>query len=149
MSVLLSTVKPARRTLARQIMRLSRNTYAVPEDAKRSSAVATSSACRRETNTNTNIYTVGLSYLTGVITYYSGVFSLPESSIAPILTALQKRVSGEGVRVGSYPVLQQGVYVSLIGYGMEKVRELAEELQRELQGTIVTDEEARARKGAE
>ncbi|KAF9238130.1 MoaB/Mog domain-containing protein [Melanogaster broomeanus] len=63
---------------------------------------------------------------------------LPESSIAPYLTTLQKRVNSEGIRIGSYPLLQRGVYVSLIGADRERVRELAEEVEKELQGRIVT-----------
>jgi hypothetical protein len=38
--------------------------------------------------------------------YVCVVHSLPESSIAPYLTELQKRVKEEGIRVGSYPLLQ-------------------------------------------
>ncbi|KIJ64770.1 hypothetical protein HYDPIDRAFT_175303 [Hydnomerulius pinastri MD-312] len=71
---------------------------------------------------------------------------LPESSIAPYLTTLQKRVNSEGIRVGSYPLLQQGVYVSLIGADRERVRELAEEVEKELQGRIVSEEEAEAKR---
>ncbi|KAH7928809.1 Molybdopterin binding protein [Leucogyrophana mollusca] len=71
---------------------------------------------------------------------------LPESSIAPFLTGLQKRVHPEGVRVGSYPVLQQGVYVSLIGADRERVRALGEEVEKEVQGRVVSEEEAEARR---
>lgn len=39
----------------------------------------------------------------------------PESSIAPYLTELQKRLKPHGVQVGSYPILYKGVFVSLIG----------------------------------
>lgn len=42
-------------------------------------------------------------------------FRRPESMIAPYLTALQARLKPHGIRVGSYPVLGQGVFVSLIG----------------------------------
>ena len=45
----------------------------------------------------------------------TAVTSQPESSIAPYLTALQERTKALGIRVGSYPLLQHGVYVSLIG----------------------------------
>lgn len=55
--------------------------------------------------------------------------SLPESNIAPYLTALQKRVNSEGVRVGSYPLFLKGVYVSLIGRDEKRVRELGEEVR--------------------
>lgn len=53
---------------------------------------------------------------------------MPESNIAPYLTTLQKRVYGEGIRVGSYPLLQQGVTVSLIGRNEERLRELGQEV---------------------
>ncbi|KAH7883066.1 MoaB/Mog domain-containing protein [Phlebopus sp. FC_14] len=72
--------------------------------------------------------------------------NLPESSIAPYLTALQKRVSSANIRVGSYPMLRQGVYVSLIGADRERVAEVAEEVTKELQGRIVSEEEAEAKR---
>lgn len=75
-----------------------------------------------------------------------GRASLPESSIAPYLTTLQKRVSAEGVRIGSYPLLQRGVYVSLIGANRDRVHELAQEVEKELQGRIVSEEEAEAKR---
>ncbi|KAI0267359.1 Molybdopterin binding protein [Gloeopeniophorella convolvens] len=73
--------------------------------------------------------------------------SQPESSIAPYLTDLQKRVKEEGVRVGSYPLLMRGVYVSLIGQDEARVRELGQEVERETQGKVVTEEEVREAKG--
>ncbi|KAI0046787.1 Molybdopterin binding protein [Auriscalpium vulgare] len=73
--------------------------------------------------------------------------TLPESSIAPFLTSIHKRVSNEGVRVGSYPLLMKGVYVSLIGTDEAKVKELGEEVAKELQGKVVTEEEVREAKG--
>lgn len=57
---------------------------------------------------------------------------MPESNIAPFLTALQKRVSKEGVRVGSYPLFLQGVTVSLIGRDEERLRELGQEVVYQL-----------------
>ncbi|TBU25752.1 Molybdopterin binding protein [Dichomitus squalens] len=74
--------------------------------------------------------------------------NLPESSIAPYLTRLQARVKDAGVRVGSYPLLAKGVYVSLIGRDREKVSALAEEVARELQGRLVSEEEAQKEKAA-
>ncbi|EGO01312.1 hypothetical protein SERLA73DRAFT_50770 [Serpula lacrymans var. lacrymans S7.3] len=71
---------------------------------------------------------------------------LPESSIAPFLTDLQKRVHPEGIRVGSYPVLQKGVYVSLIGSDRERVGVLGAEVARETQGRTVTEEEMEAKR---
>lgn len=64
--------------------------------------------------------------------------TLPESSIAPFLTALQQRVKTEGVRIGSYPSFQKGVTVSLIGNDETRVRELGVEVCREIHGTVVT-----------
>ncbi|KAI0685922.1 MoaB/Mog domain-containing protein [Cerioporus squamosus] len=74
--------------------------------------------------------------------------SLPESSIAPFLTSLQARTKSAGVRVGSYPLLSKGVYVSLIGRDVAAVKEIAEEVAKELQGRLVSEEEARKEKAA-
>ncbi|CDO70069.1 hypothetical protein BN946_scf184601.g22 [Trametes cinnabarina] len=71
---------------------------------------------------------------------------LPESSIAPYLTELQARTKGDGVRVGSYPLLAKGVYVSLIGRDADKVRALADEVVQKLQGRLVSEEEAKKEK---
>jgi hypothetical protein len=82
---------------------------------------------------------------------------IPESSIAPYLTALQSRVKEEGIRIGSYPMLHRGVYVSIIGpaskpgasseggggeakEGTDRIKEVAEEVARELQGNIIGKE---------
>lgn len=62
---------------------------------------------------------------------------MPESSIAPYLTKLHERVRKEGVRVGSYPMLYRGVHVSLIGLNEERIRELGEEVAKELDGKVV------------
>lgn len=72
--------------------------------------------------------------------------SLAESSIAPYLTTLQKRVTPEGIRIGSYPLIHRGVYVSLIGANRDRIRQLAEEVENEVQGRIVTEEEAEAKR---
>ncbi|KAJ8472661.1 hypothetical protein ONZ45_g16574 [Pleurotus djamor] len=69
--------------------------------------------------------------------------SRPESLIAPYLTALQNRMTPLGIQVGSYPVLAQGVYVSLIGRNREQVEGTAKEVENEVGGTIVTDEEVK------
>ncbi|KAH9851041.1 MoaB/Mog domain-containing protein [Lenzites betulinus] len=74
--------------------------------------------------------------------------TLPESSIAPFLTALQARTKAAGVRIGSYPLLTKGVYVSLIGRDADAVRVLAEEVAVELEGRLVSEEEARREKAA-
>ncbi|KAF8465876.1 Molybdopterin binding protein [Russula ochroleuca] len=73
---------------------------------------------------------------------------LPESSIAPYLTELQKRVKEEGVRVGSYPLFHKGVFVSLIGQNERRIRELGKEVEGQTQGKVVTEQEVRERKGA-
>ncbi|WWC65981.1 uncharacterized protein I303_108603 [Kwoniella dejecticola CBS 10117] len=65
--------------------------------------------------------------------------SKPESTIAPFLTELQARVKKEGIRVGSYPYLYSGVHVSLIGHDIERVRELGQEVVKELDGKIVSE----------
>lgn len=62
---------------------------------------------------------------------------MPESSIAPFLTTLQERVKKEMIRVGSYPKLMQGVDVSLIGKDESRLKELAEEVVKELKGELV------------
>ncbi|KAM5536820.1 hypothetical protein V8D89_009538 [Ganoderma adspersum] len=74
--------------------------------------------------------------------------NLPESSIAPYLTTLQARVKDAGVRVGSYPLLSKGVYVSLIGRDQEQIQALGEEVAREIQGRLVSEEEAKKEKAA-
>jgi len=72
---------------------------------------------------------------------------LPESSIAPYLTELQKRVKVEGVRVGSYPLINKGVFVSLIGRNEGRIRELGKEVEEQTQGRAVTEQEVREAKG--
>jgi hypothetical protein len=59
------------------------------------------------------------------------IFRQAESNIAPYLTQLQKRVQPDGIQVGSYPLLQRGVTVSLIGRDEKKVREIGEEVRIE------------------
>jgi hypothetical protein len=49
--------------------------------------------------------------------------------------------------VGSYPILKGGVYVSLIGRNEERIRELGKEVEGEIQGKVVTEQEIRAAKG--
>lgn len=63
---------------------------------------------------------------------------MPESSIAPFLTNLSKRVKAEGIQVGSYPKFSKGVDVSLIGKVKSRLDELAEEVMKELQGELVS-----------
>ncbi|KAJ7262296.1 MoaB/Mog domain-containing protein [Mycena haematopus] len=106
----------------------------------------------------------------------------PESMIAPYLTKLQSRLRPHGIQVGSYPVLGQGVFVSLIGRdrplttssttpaaqsqessaegpdednvnGGKKGRprillaEVAREVEQEIDGQVVSEEEVAKRKG--
>ncbi|KAF5384101.1 hypothetical protein D9615_003341 [Tricholomella constricta] len=79
----------------------------------------------------------------------------PESMIAPYLTSLQERLKLRGIQVGSYPVLQEGVFVSLIGRdlcneGEEGHRlwlaDVAREVEREVGGRVVSDEEIAEKK---
>lgn len=72
--------------------------------------------------------------------------SLPESSIAPYLATLQKRVISEDIQIGSYPLLQRGVYVSLIGANRDRIHQLAQEVGKEIEGRIVSEEEAEAKR---
>ncbi|WWC92933.1 uncharacterized protein L201_007896 [Kwoniella dendrophila CBS 6074] len=65
--------------------------------------------------------------------------SKPESAIAPYLTELQARVKKEGIRIGSYPYLYSGVHVSLIGHDVERVRELGQEVVKEVDGKVVSE----------
>ncbi|ORY34871.1 MoaB/Mog domain-containing protein [Naematelia encephala] len=64
--------------------------------------------------------------------------SMPESAIAPYLTELQARVKKEGIRIGSYPYLYSGVHVSLIGHDVERIKELGQEVVKELDGKVVS-----------
>ncbi|WWD20180.1 hypothetical protein CI109_104656 [Kwoniella shandongensis] len=65
--------------------------------------------------------------------------SKPESVIAPFLTELQARVKKEGIRVGSYPFLYSGVHVSLIGHDVERIKELGQEVAKDLDGKVVSE----------
>ncbi|KAJ7777904.1 MoaB/Mog domain-containing protein [Mycena maculata] len=89
----------------------------------------------------------------------------PESMIAPYLTTLQTRLRPHAIQVGSYPVLGQGVFVSLIGRDRAMtdppvpengtqgngrriwLAEVAREVEQEVDGHVVSDEEVAARKG--
>lgn len=65
--------------------------------------------------------------------------SLPESSIAPYLTSLHQRLKTDQIRVGSYPLLQKGVTVSLIGQDETKIRQIGDEVANEIQGKVLPD----------
>lgn len=62
---------------------------------------------------------------------------LPESSIAPYLEKLNTRCKQENIRLGSYPKFQGGVDVSLIGDDLNRLQELGEEVEKELDAKIV------------
>ena len=79
--------------------------------------------------------------------------------IAPYLTSLQGRLQPRGIQVGSYPVLGKGVFVSLIGrdpplnsLGVENgqtrvwLAEVAREVEIEVGGKVVSDEEIAQKK---
>ncbi|KAJ3979132.1 MoaB/Mog domain-containing protein [Lentinula detonsa] len=89
----------------------------------------------------------------------------PESMIAPYLTALHARLKRQkaDIQVGSYPVLGKGVFVSLIGRdrNMESeaqsteakeplarvwLAQIASEVEKEIDGRIVSDEEVKVLK---
>jgi len=66
---------------------------------------------------------------------------MKESQIAPFLAALQERVKDEGIRIGSYPSFERGVTISLIGKSLERLQELSAELEKEVEGEVVTAEQ--------
>ncbi len=74
------------------------------------------------------------------VSIYSPISSTFPDPRFPITT------SHNATKVGSYPVLAQGVYVSLIGRDRDKVQEVAKEVETEVGGKIVTEEEVKRRK---
>ncbi|KAF7300281.1 MoCF-biosynth domain-containing protein [Mycena kentingensis (nom. inval.)] len=79
----------------------------------------------------------------------------PESMIAPYLTSLQSRLLQHGIQVGSYPVLGQGVFVSLIGKDRPmstaaglRLADIATQVGDEIGGHVVSEEEVAQRKGS-
>jgi hypothetical protein len=80
--------------------------------------------------------------------------------IAPYLTSLQERLQPRGIQVGSYPIIGKGVFVSLIGRdppvtdvsseknGQARVwlAEIAREVEIEVGGRVVSDEEIAQKK---
>lgn len=78
--------------------------------------------------------------------------------IAPYLTSLQERLKPHGIQVGSYPVLGEGVFVSLIGrdlgngintedgQGKLWLADVAREVEREVGGRVVSEEEIAKKK---
>ena len=65
----------------------------------------------------------------------------PESVIAPFLTELQARVKKEGIKVGSYPKWADGVRVSLLGKDVQRLEELAKEVEEGIKGQRRSEEE--------
>lgn len=49
--------------------------------------------------------------------------------------------------MGSYPMFRKGVCVSLIGQDETRVRELGKEVEDNIQGRVVTEQEIREAKG--
>jgi len=73
--------------------------------------------------------------------------------IAPYLTSLQERLKAHGIQVGSYPVLYEGVFVSLIGRDLDSgqkgrlwLADVAREVEQEIGGRISSEEEVVAQK---
>ncbi|KAL7411079.1 MoaB/Mog domain-containing protein [Mrakia frigida] len=62
---------------------------------------------------------------------------MAESNIAPGLGRLAEEVRKEGIRVGSYPALQKGVTISLIGKNQERLKELEQRIVQEFEGTVI------------
>lgn len=61
----------------------------------------------------------------------------PESNITPFLIELTDRCKAEDIKVGSYPNFGMGVDVSLIGTNLERLQELAQEVEQRLDAKIV------------
>jgi hypothetical protein len=123
----------------------------VPEDAARTAGISTAASFLRTAFPTSDFHRVSFklmsSFVWCCILTDNSRNRLPESSIAPYLTRLQKRVKEEGVRVGSYPLLMKGVYVSLIGQNENRIRELGKEVEENVQGKVVTEQEIREAKG--
>ncbi|MBW0500638.1 hypothetical protein O181_040353 [Austropuccinia psidii MF-1] len=57
---------------------------------------------------------------------------LTESTIAPFLSALSKRVANENIKLGSYPnLVSRLVNVSIIGTDLDRLKRLAQEIEEE------------------
>ncbi|KAL2862342.1 flavin adenine dinucleotide pyrophosphatase [Aspergillus lucknowensis] len=75
---------------------------------------------------------------------YRYLFStpLPESAVAPYLTDLAARTASRGVKVGSYPRWQKKRNtVTLVGTDQEFLESLVKEVEENVQGTRVTQED--------
>lgn len=124
-------------------MRVSRYPVVVPTIAVGLDTVPPASSCFVETFPPFDLYKVRREE------GYADV-SKPESAIAPFLTELQARVKKEGIRVGSCeptfrleltldPYLYSGVHVSLIGHDQDRLRELEQEVVKELDGKVISE----------
>lgn len=61
----------------------------------------------------------------------------PESNISPFLVELTDKCKQEDIKVGSYPNFGEGVDVSLIGTNLDRLKELAEEVEKRVDGKLV------------
>ncbi len=61
----------------------------------------------------------------------------PESSISPYLYKLNDQCKPQDIKVGSYPKWNSGVDVSLIGTDLDKLLEIAKEVEKNVEGKLV------------
>lgn len=66
---------------------------------------------------------------------------MPESSISPFLQRLTDKCKPLGIKVGSYPKFGSGVDVSVIGFDVAKLEEIAKEVEKEVDGKVVASEQ--------
>ena len=144
---------------SREIMYFPWNSQPVHQNAAQPDTVHSASSKERTTFKNTNLHRVCATFLSPCQFHSGRDFSRPESMIAPYLTSLQKRLKPHDIQVGSYPILFKGVFVSLIGRDLQHknkddpnaegrvwLAEVAQEVEREIGGRIVSDEEVAAQK---
>lgn len=128
----------------RKALRVPWHTTTLPEDAGWPHTVPTASSTKRTALPATDLHNVRGKFICMCYLVLTTVnCRQPESSIAPYLTDLQARTKNDGIRVGSYPLLSRGVYVSLIGRNVEAVKAIAQEVASTLDGRLVSEEEAR------
>jgi molybdopterin-biosynthesis enzyme MoeA-like protein len=63
--------------------------------------------------------------------------ALPESTISPYLSKLNDMCKKEDIKVGSYPKWNGGVDVSLIGIELERLQEIAKDVEKEVEGKTI------------
>lgn len=139
-------------------MCIPRYSVTISTDVDRLDSVPSTTAQERASFTDTNFHRV--SSLASPTSKRFGSFQIyrrPESYIAPYLSSLQERCQ-KLVQVGSYPVPGKGVFVSLIGgdpCGQKEdgkplfLAEIASEVEQEINGRVVSDEEIAEKKGEE